>query len=98
MKAAASDGRDVDHTMLDLTVELFPLQGPGVLASEQDVSSKPGGGSGPDSVSHSESGSAQTHQRVHYPPHTAVLGKYVVQLHLTWDTPESCCLPSHFSQ
>lgn len=93
-----SDGGNVDHTVSDLTVELFPLQGPGVLASEQDVSSKSGGGSGPDPVSHSESGSAQTHQRVHYPSHTAVLGKYVVQLHLTRDTPESCCLPAQFSE
>lgn len=83
-----SDSRDVDHNALDLTVELIPLQGPSLFSSEQDVSAKPGGGSGPDPVSHSESGPAQTHQRVHYPSHTAVLGKYVVQLHLTLDTPD----------
>lgn len=59
----------------EFTPDLFPSQGPGVLSGEQDVSPESGSGSGPKSVSDSEPGSAQTHQRVHHPPHTAVSGK-----------------------
>lgn len=59
----------------EFTPDLFPSQGPGVLSGEQDVSPESGSGSGPNSVSDSEPGSAQTHQRVHHPPHTAVSGK-----------------------
>lgn len=72
----ASHSEDINQTVLDLTLHLYPPQGPGVLSGEQDVGSKSGSGSGPDSVSDSESGSAQTHQRVHHPSHTVVPGKY----------------------
>lgn len=77
----------INQTVLDLnnmsSLDLFPPQGPGVLSGEQDVSSESGSGSGPDSISDCESGSGQTHQRVHHPPHAAFSGKNVTQHTLT---------------
>lgn len=76
---------DINQTVLDLnsrcglTPDVFPPQGPDVFSGEQDVGLQSGCGSGPDSVSDSEPGSAQTHQRVHHPSHTVVSGKHVTQ-------------------
>lgn len=76
---------DLNQTVVDptpgvfLSPDVFPPQGPDVFSGEQDVGSQSGCGSGPDSVSDSEPGSAQTHQRVHHPSHTVVSGKHVTQ-------------------